>query len=125
MKKLIRHGLLAGVMGIVGVCGINFAAAQVPTGSDPLPQCHKVNSEVGLIVRATGSSKGRKIRTLENGTKVQLSGESLPGTGAVYPEIQKEKDGSYWIKIKTPTTGYVLYTSDQDPSYKYIVPCKQ
>jgi len=125
MRKIIRQGLVAGMAGIVGVCAINSAAAQVPTGSDPLPQCHRVHSEVGVVVRASGSSKGRKIRSLENGTTVQLAGEALAGTGAVYPQIQKEKDGSYWIKIKTPTAGYVLYTSDQDPSYKYIVPCKQ
>jgi hypothetical protein len=125
MNKIIRHGLVAVILGVAGICGIISAAGLAPTGSDPLPQCHRVNSEVGLIVRASGSSKGRKIRSLENGTKVQLAGEALAGTGAVYPQIQKEKDGSYWIKIKTPTAGYVLYTSDQDPSYKYIVPCKQ
>src|SRR5204862_5472619 len=103
MRKIIRQGLVAGM---AGMCAINSAAAQVPTGSDPLPQCHRVHGEVGVVVRASGSSKGRKIRSLENGKTVQLAGEALAGTGAVYPQIQKEKGGSYWIKIKAPTAGY-------------------
>ena len=67
------------------------ASAELPTGSDPLLQCHKLHSEgVGLVVRASASSKGRKLGTLEAGQKVKLDGEELPGTGAVYPIIKTD-----------------------------------
>ncbi len=46
------------------------------------------------------------------------------GTGAVYPEIQDGADGEYWIKLKRPIAGLVLYTTDSDPDYTYIVPCR-
>ena len=95
-----------------------------PTGSDPLLQCHRVHSEVGLIVRASASSEGRKVGSLEKGARVQLDGEELEETGAVYPIMKKTNDGSYWVKIKSPVAGYVLYTSDDDLEYSYIKPCK-
>lgn len=89
-----------------------------------MQQCHKVFSEVGLIVRATASSKGRKLGSLSKGEKVQLDGEKLGETGAVYPMIQDGAEGTYWIKLKKPIAGYVLYSSDDDADYTYIVPCK-
>ena len=98
--------------------------AEVPTGSDPLLKCHRVFSEVGLLVRASASSKGRKLGSLKKGEKVQLDGEELSGTGAVYPQIKTDDEGGYWVKIKSPTAGYVLYTSEDDSEYRYIVPCK-
>jgi hypothetical protein len=99
--------------------------AAPPTGSDPLTECHRVFSEVGLIVRASASSKGKKIGRLEKGAKVMLDGEELSGTGAVYPMMKKDSEGGYWIKIKSPQEGYVLYTSEDDTDYTYIVPCKR
>ena len=99
--------------------------AAPPTGSDPLDECHKVHSEVGLIVRASASSNGKKVGRLEKGAKVQLDGEELSGTGAVYPQMKKDSEGGYWVKIKAPQAGYVLYTTADDTDYTYIVPCKQ
>jgi len=78
-----------------------------------------------LLIRATASSKGRKAGSLQKGQKVKLDGESLAGTGAVYPMVKKDGDGAYWVKIKAPKEGYVLYSSDDDPEYTYIVPCSQ
>ena len=104
--------------------GAGHAAAELPTGSDPLLQCHRVFSEVGLIVRASASSEGRKVGSLKKGEKVQLDGEELAGTGAVYPQIKTDEEGGYWVKIKSPKAGYVLYTSEDDSAYRYIVPCK-
>ena len=121
MHNVIRAGLIA----IVGVWSIATAAAEAPTGSDPLTQCHRVNSEVGLLIRASASSNGRKVGSVKKGDKVQLDGEELAGTGAVYPQMKKDKDGGYWVKIKAPASGYVLYTSEDDTDYRYIVPCKQ
>jgi hypothetical protein len=83
-----------------------------------------VFSEVGLIVRASASSDGKKVGSLSKGQRVQLDGEELEGTGAVYPQMKKDSEGSYWIKLKSPTAGWVLYTSDDDLDYTYIVPCK-
>jgi hypothetical protein len=119
MKNIIRCVAIASL----AAWSINAHAAP-PTGSDPLLECHKVFSEVGLVVRASASSEGRKIGSLSKGQKVQLDGEELEGTGAVYPMIKKSADGSYWVKIKSPKEGYVLYSSDDDPDYTYIVPCK-
>lgn len=121
MRKLVRRIVIGGL----GVCMIGTAAAEAPTGSDPLLECHRVFSEVGLIVRTAASSQGRKIGSLKKGEKVMLEGEELSGTGAVYPQMKKDKEGGYWIKIKVPYEGYVLYTSDDDTEYRYIVPCKQ
>ena len=104
---------------------IGTAVSELPTGSDPLLQCHRVFSEVGLLVRASASSKGRKVGSVKKGDKVQLDGEELSGTGAVYPQMKTDDDGGYWVKIKSPVAGYVLYTSEDDPEYRYIVPCKQ
>ena len=120
MKNIIRCGVAA----FVGLWSISIEAAP-PTGSDPMTQCHKVHSDVGLLVRATASSKGKKLGSLSKGDRVQLDGEELAGTGAVYPMIKKDADGAYWVKIKAPKEGYVLYSSDDDPEYTYIVPCKQ
>ena len=104
---------------------LHNAAAELPTGSDPMAKCHKLHSDgVGLVVRASASSKGRKIGSLEAGEKVQLDGEELPGTGAVYPMIKTDSDGGYWIKIKKPTDGYVLLASEDDPDFRYLIPCK-
>lgn len=121
MQNIIRAGMIA----IVSVWSIGTAAAEAPTGSDPLAECHRVFSEVGLIVRATASSNGKKVGRLEKGEKVQLDGEELSGAGAVYPMMKKDSTGGYWIKIKAPKEGYVLYTSADDTEYRYIVPCKQ
>ncbi len=76
-----------------------------------------------MLIRATASSKGRKAGSLQKGQKVKLDGESLAGTGAVYPMVKKDGDGAYWVKVKAPKDGYVLYSSDDDPSYAYLVPC--
>ena len=119
MKNILRCVAIASL----AACGISADAAP-PTGSDPLLQCHKVFSEVGLVVRASASSDGKKIGSLSKGEKVQLDGEELPGTGAVYPMIKNGADGEYWVKIKSPKAGYVLYSSDDDSDYTYIVPCK-
>ena len=120
MTNLLRLILVA----LTAALGSSIEAAP-PTGSDPLLECHRVFSEVGLIVRASASSKGKKIGRLEKGAKVMLDGEELSGTGAVYPMIKKDSEGGYWIKIKSPEEGYVLYTSEDDTDYTYIVPCKQ
>ncbi|HEX8313067.1 MAG TPA: SH3 domain-containing protein [Chthoniobacteraceae bacterium] len=101
------------------------ATAELPTGSDPLLQCHKLHSDgVGLVIRATASAKGRKLGTLEAGKKVKLDGEELPGTGAVYPMIKTDAEGGYWIKIKSPIAGYVLYASQDDEDFRYLIPCE-
>ncbi|HEX8373081.1 MAG TPA: SH3 domain-containing protein [Chthoniobacterales bacterium] len=101
------------------------AAAELPTGSDPLLQCHKLHSDgVGLVVRAGASSKSRKLGTLEAGQKVKLDGEVLPDTGAVYPIIKTDSDGGYWIKIKGPKVGYVLFASKDDEEFRYLIPCE-
>ncbi len=121
MKNVLR----AVVAAIVGLWSIGTASAEAPTGSDPLLECHRVNSEVGLLIRASASSSGRKVGSVKKGDKVKLDGEELAGTGAVYPQMKKDKDGGYWVKIKAPAEGYVLYTSDDDTDYRYIVPCKQ
>ena len=119
----MKNTLRCAVIVFVAFWGTNTDAAP-PTGSDPMTQCHKVFSEVGLLVRASASSSAKKIGSLTKGQKVQLDGESLPETGAVYPMIKKDSEGSYWIKLKAPKAGYVLYSSDSDPNYTYIVPCK-
>ena len=118
MKNLIRFIAVASL----AVSASTIDAAP-PTGSDPLLECHKVHSEVGLLVRSSASSNGKKLGSLSKGDKVQLDGESLPGTGAVYPMIKKDSEGAYWVKIKSPKAGYVLYSSDSDPDYQYVVPC--
>ena len=118
MRNLIRWVAVASV---VTFC-LSTEAAQ-PTGSDPMQECHKVFSEVGLLVRASPSSEGKKLGSLEKGEKVRLDGETLAGTGAVYPMIQKDSDGSFWVKIKAPKAGYVLYSSADDENYTYLVPC--
>jgi hypothetical protein len=120
MQNIIRAVAIA----CVAVWTLCPAIAQ-PTGSDPLAECHKVHSEVGLLIRATASSSGKKVGSLSKGEKVQLDGEELAGTGAVYPMMKKDSDGAYWVKIKAPKEGYVLYTSDDDLDYKYIVPCRK
>ena len=120
MKNIIRCVAIASV----AIWSISTGAAQ-PTGSDPMTEYHKVYSEVGLLIRATASSKGRKIGSLQKGQKVKLDGESLAGTGAVYPMMKKDAEGAYWVEIKAPKEGYVLYSSDDDPEYTYIVPCSQ
>ena len=120
MQKFVRRAVIA----VVAVWSVGTAAAEAPTGSDPLLQCHKVNSEVGLLIRASASSNGRKVGSVKKGDRVQLDGEELSGTGAVYPQMKKDKDGGYWVKIKSPAAGYVLYTSEDDTEYRYIVPCK-
>lgn len=89
-----------------------------------MQECHKVFSEVGLIIRAEASSESRKVGRLAKGAKVKLAGEVLKDTGAVYPEIQVDDAGAYWIRIKAPQRGYVLYGSKDDPEYSYIVPCE-
>ena len=122
MPKLIC-GL--SVVAVVVLGTAQPARAELPTGSDPLLQCHKVQpGSVGLIVRAAAAANGRRVGSLAAGSVVQLDGEKLEGTGAVYPQIQRDKDGAYWIKIKTPTAGFVLFTSEDDPNYRYLVPCK-
>lgn len=103
---------------------INPAAAGLPTGSDPLTECHKVASEVGLLIRTGASSESKKIGSLQKGQKVNLDGEELAGTGAVYPMMKTSSDGGFWVKIKTPKAGYVLYATKDDPEYRYLVPCK-
>ena len=118
MKNIVRCTAIA----LAAAWSVSNGAAQ-PSGSDPMAECHKVHSEVGLLVRASASSKGRKVGNLSKGDKVRLDGESLAGTGAVYPMIQKDADGAYWVKIKAPKAGYVLYSSDDDPKYTYLVPC--
>ena len=109
---------------LVATASVKTTQAEIPSGSDPMQRCHKVFSEVGLIVRASASSDGKRIGSLEKGEKVKLDGEDLPGTGAVYPMIQTGDDGTYWIKLKSPKAGYVLYASDDDPNYNYLVPCE-
>ena len=120
MTNLIRCTFLA-----LTVALTSSVHGAPPTGSDPLLECHKVYSEVGLIIRASASSNGKKIGRLEKGAKVQLDGEELSGTGAVYPQMKKDSEGGYWVKIKAPQAGYVLYTTADDTDYTYIVPCKQ
>jgi hypothetical protein len=97
--------------------------AALPSADDVVPECHKVFSEVGLIVRASGSSKGRRIGSLERGAKVRLAGQKGEGSGTVHPQITKQADGSYWVKIKSPIPGWVLFAGQDDPSYRYLVPC--
>ena len=120
MKNIFRSAAFAAV----ALWTLSTGAAQ-PTGSDPMAECHKVFSEVGLQIRATASSEGRKVGSLQKGQKVKLDGESLAGTGAVYPMIKEDDAGGYWVKIKAPKAGYVLYSSDDDPSYTYLVPCSK
>jgi hypothetical protein len=96
--------------------------AELPSPDDVVPQCHKVFSEVGLIVHASASSKSRRIGSLEKGAKVRLAGERQEG-GTVRPELTKQSDGSYWVKIKSPIAGWVLFAVQNDPNYRYLVPC--
>lgn len=113
---------------VLATCAAALSSSSIeaapPSGSDPLAECQKVHSDVGLIVRASASSNGKKIGRLEKGVKVQLDGEELSGTGAVYPMMKKDSEGGYWIKIKAPQEGYVLYTTADDTDYTYVVPCK-
>lgn len=85
LKKIIRCSLVA----IAGALTTRIEAAP-PTRSDPLLECHRVYSEVGLIVRTAASSQGRKIGSLKKGEKVLLQGEELSGTGAVYRQMEKD-----------------------------------
>ena len=114
------------ICGVAAACvltlGLRADAAQ-PTGSDPMEECHKVFAEVGLLVRASPSSGGKKVGSLAKGEKVRVDGETLEGTGAVYPMIKKDSEGAFWVKIKAPKAGYVLYSSADDADYTYIVPC--
>jgi hypothetical protein len=102
---------------------LSRAAAAMPSADDAIPECHKVFAEVGLIVRASGSAKGRRIGSLERGAKVRLAGENEQGSGTVHPVLAKESDGSYWVKIKSPMPGWVLFAVPNDPAYRYLVPC--
>lgn len=100
-------------------------AAEMPTGSDPMLSCQKLHSDgVGLIVRASASSKGKRVGKLEAGEKVQLDGEKH-GSDTVYPQMQDDSEGSIWIKLRKPTAGWVLYASPDDEDFRYLIPCKQ
>lgn len=121
MKSLFR----AFAFGVVAAWSIETVVAELPTGSDPMAECHKVFSEVGLVIRTGPSSDAKKIGSLQKGARVKLDGEILKGTGAVYPMIQDGPDGSLWIKLKAPKAGYVLLASEDDPDYRYLVPCEE
>ena len=121
MQNIIRGVAVACA---VAALSVSPAIGQLPTGSDPLAACHKVDSEVGLLIRAGASSESRKLGSLKKGQKVELDGEELAGTGAVYPMMKKSADGGYWLKIKAPKAGYVLYAVQDDPNFRYLVPCK-
>ncbi|MFN2475700.1 MAG: SH3 domain-containing protein [Chthoniobacterales bacterium] len=121
MRKL----LLSLAVLIISLGGIREAAAQLPTGDEVMTRCQKLHSDgVGLIVRAKGSSKGKKIGSLQAGEKVQLGGEDN-GPDLVRPAIQVEADGSYWIQIKKPLAGWVLFASKADPKFHYLIPCQE
>jgi hypothetical protein len=95
--------------------------AALPSSDDVVSECHKVFAEVGLIVRAS-PLKGRRIGSLEKGAKVRLAGQRQEG-GTVRLELNKQSDGSYWVKIKSPMAGWVLLAGQDDPNYRYLVPC--
>lgn len=115
---------ISGIAAALTLVTFQNASAELPTGSDPLAECHKVDSEVGLLIRAGASSDSRKLGSLKKGQKVQLDGEELSGTGAVYPMMKTSSDGGFWVKIKAPQAGYVLYATKDDPDFRYLVPCK-
>ena len=101
------------------------AAAEMPTGSDPLTTCQKLHSDgVGLVVRSSPSSKGKRVGSLEAGEKVQLDGEKH-GSDTVYPQMQDDSDGAIWIKLKSPSKGWVLYASPDDEDFRYLIPCRE
>ncbi len=122
------HKTISGVavaLALTTLSALHNASAELPTGSDPLAECHKVESEVGLLIRAGASSDSRKLGSLKRGQEVQLDGEELTDAGAVYPMIKTSSDGGYWVKIKAPKAGYVLYATKDDPDFRYLVPCEE
>ena len=116
MRRLARYSIVALVTA--------FAAAATAQAADlQLPQCHKVNSQVGLIVREAPSSDASKVGTLKYGEKVLLSGKPVEGDPLIHSKTTKVGNAT-WIKIKKPVHGFVLYSVDDDPAYRYLVPCK-
>lgn len=53
-----------------------------------MAECHKVFSDVGLLVRASAPSKGKKVGSVKKGDKVQLDGEELAGTGGSSHDLE-------------------------------------
>ena len=114
MLKIMQGASLTFVALILSISSIQAEELQ-------LSACQKVNSQVGLIVRS--EPNGDKIDSLKFGQKVKPAGEFVEGEPLVNAKVKREGN-TLWVKIKAPVKGWVLFASDDDPEYTYLVPCE-
>ncbi|MGB3208855.1 MAG: hypothetical protein WBB28_28015 [Crinalium sp.] len=109
------------VLALVGTflaTGITTAYADVALAQrKPISACQKVNYPVGLTIRSAPTSSSRRISAVAYGQNVRLAG-TLKKAGrrsfTVIPTTAKDENGTTWVKIQAPRSGFVLFATGAD-----------
>lgn len=111
------------LFGSMLACGLlSFTAV---FGEEPVASCHQVNAPVGLVIRSAPGTDGKRLGSLEEGTRVTLAGKAVEGDyNKVVPVVSKDAQDpeASWIQISAPKSGYVLYRTGGVAPYDYLVP---
>jgi hypothetical protein len=118
----LKNRTVAAVIGAIAI-GLN---TQLPAHAEPISSCQKVNYPIGLNIRSAPSSSSRRLRSIAYGLKVVLAGtpkRSETGSPTVIPTTVKDSQGTTWVKIKSPVSGWVLFTTGSDTDS--LISCQQ
>ncbi|MBW4576038.1 MAG: hypothetical protein KME08_12225 [Aphanothece sp. CMT-3BRIN-NPC111] len=113
------------VAAFVGAMALGLTT-QLPAHSEQIPYCQKVNYAIGLNIRSAPRSDSRRRSSVAYGQKVFLAGTlKRSGTGSVtvIPTVAKDSQGTTWVKIKAPVSGWVLFATGGDTDS--LVSCQQ
>lgn len=113
-----------GAIVFAGLLVVNSNALAGPARQEVrCPSSHTVNAEVGLVVRAHPNSNSDRVGSVKYGQVVRVVGDKVEGAKGIIASLIEDKQtpGTWWVKIKDPYVGFVLYKAD---GYQYLTPGK-